>query len=373
MKKVKYPNLEDYDLSAYEELKGDILYRINGGKDIENTNDAVANAEVGDKLVRDDGTEVTITQGDITWAREHGGKVNENSSAENNNSSNNNSGGNGGTSTKTNNNSSSNTGSSTGGSSTTATSGNNMSGKTNGNAGNTPVNQVVTPSSKPKNEVGVIKLNTVAVKTINGCEIECSDNKTIIRVPANDKNAMKEAEDKFLAYTNEGLDCKLEVYTANGSARVFSKYSDFYDELHPKQESKPLYENEYLKIEAGKVTGGYKLKDTTPWEVDASALELSTSNSWEFFEVSSSCQALNLEGSVSYASLKDPGLSISAKASILDLEGDVSFRALGYKVTVSPGVSLGSIGGEISVSPNGFKFGVACGIGGGIGVTWGRE
>ena len=31
MKKVKYPNLDDYDLSAYEELKGDILYRINGG------------------------------------------------------------------------------------------------------------------------------------------------------------------------------------------------------------------------------------------------------------------------------------------------------------------------------------------------------
>ena len=32
MKKVKYLNLNDYDLSAYEELKGDILYRINGGK-----------------------------------------------------------------------------------------------------------------------------------------------------------------------------------------------------------------------------------------------------------------------------------------------------------------------------------------------------
>ena len=31
MKKVKYPNLNDYDLSAYEELKGDVLYKINGG------------------------------------------------------------------------------------------------------------------------------------------------------------------------------------------------------------------------------------------------------------------------------------------------------------------------------------------------------
>ena len=32
MKKVKYPNLNDYDLSAYEELKGDVLYMINGGE-----------------------------------------------------------------------------------------------------------------------------------------------------------------------------------------------------------------------------------------------------------------------------------------------------------------------------------------------------
>ena len=31
MKKVRYPNLDDYDLSCYEELKGDILYKINGG------------------------------------------------------------------------------------------------------------------------------------------------------------------------------------------------------------------------------------------------------------------------------------------------------------------------------------------------------
>ena len=31
MKKVNYPNLNDYDLSAYEELKGDVLYMINGG------------------------------------------------------------------------------------------------------------------------------------------------------------------------------------------------------------------------------------------------------------------------------------------------------------------------------------------------------
>ncbi len=42
-----------------------------GGHEIENTVEAVANAEVGDTLTRDDGTQVTITQEDIDWAQEH--------------------------------------------------------------------------------------------------------------------------------------------------------------------------------------------------------------------------------------------------------------------------------------------------------------
>ncbi len=42
-----------------------------GGHEIENTVEAVSNAEVGDTLTRDDGTQVTITQEDIDWAQEH--------------------------------------------------------------------------------------------------------------------------------------------------------------------------------------------------------------------------------------------------------------------------------------------------------------
>lgn len=42
-----------------------------GGHEIENTNEAVAGAEAGDTLTRDDGTEVTITQGDIDWAQDY--------------------------------------------------------------------------------------------------------------------------------------------------------------------------------------------------------------------------------------------------------------------------------------------------------------
>ncbi|MBP5176147.1 MAG: hypothetical protein ILP07_09585 [Treponema sp.] len=46
MKKVKYPNLNDYDLSAYEELKGDVLYKINGGTTMSSA-DQQAMAEAG--------------------------------------------------------------------------------------------------------------------------------------------------------------------------------------------------------------------------------------------------------------------------------------------------------------------------------------
>ena len=73
MKKKKYPKLEDYDLSDYIELTGDILYKINGGAQIENSNEAVAQAQVGDTLERKDGTVVEITQGDIDWANEKEG------------------------------------------------------------------------------------------------------------------------------------------------------------------------------------------------------------------------------------------------------------------------------------------------------------
>ena len=40
-----------------------------GSKYVENSNSGVANAHVGDKIIRNDGTEVTLTQGDIDWAK----------------------------------------------------------------------------------------------------------------------------------------------------------------------------------------------------------------------------------------------------------------------------------------------------------------
>ena len=79
-----------------------------GSKYVENSNEGVANAKPGDKIIRNDGTEVTLTQGDIDWAKSkvNGGSTtntSQNSSA--NNSSNNkpNSSGNSSTNSNSNN------------------------------------------------------------------------------------------------------------------------------------------------------------------------------------------------------------------------------------------------------------------------------
>ena len=67
----KYKNADFYDFSDYaEEITGNALFKITGGAQIENSVEAQANARVGDTLTRNDGTTVTLTQGDINWAKE---------------------------------------------------------------------------------------------------------------------------------------------------------------------------------------------------------------------------------------------------------------------------------------------------------------
>ena len=73
MNRKKYPLFENYDFSDCHEITGDELFLINGGARVENSNEAVANAKEGDTLVRNDGTEVTLTQGDINWAQKQVG------------------------------------------------------------------------------------------------------------------------------------------------------------------------------------------------------------------------------------------------------------------------------------------------------------
>ena len=74
------PFFKDYVFSNCREITEEELYLINGGAQIENTNEAVAGAQPGDTLIRDDGTEVTITQGDIDWANDHLGTGGDNPS-----------------------------------------------------------------------------------------------------------------------------------------------------------------------------------------------------------------------------------------------------------------------------------------------------
>ncbi len=70
-KEPAYIDLDNYDYSAFaRDMTEEELLTVNGGKWIGNSNEAVAEAEVGDTLQRNDGTIVTITEGDIKWAQE---------------------------------------------------------------------------------------------------------------------------------------------------------------------------------------------------------------------------------------------------------------------------------------------------------------
>ncbi|MBO4858821.1 MAG: hypothetical protein J5527_09925 [Treponema sp.] len=79
MKKKDFDS-KTYNFSDCREITGEELYQINGGERVENSNEAVANAQVGDTVERNDGTVWTITQGDIDWAKEHTGTGGDNPS-----------------------------------------------------------------------------------------------------------------------------------------------------------------------------------------------------------------------------------------------------------------------------------------------------
>ncbi len=80
---MKNNDFKDFDLSNFIELTEDQLrFEVNGGSKSsgskntgsvhrENTNHAVANAKPGDTITRNNGTKVTLTKGDISWAKAH--------------------------------------------------------------------------------------------------------------------------------------------------------------------------------------------------------------------------------------------------------------------------------------------------------------
>lgn len=71
MKKIlkNHKNTDIYDFSDYaEEITGDALFKINGGVEVENSNEGIAGAKPGDTITRNDGTVVTLNQGDIDYA-----------------------------------------------------------------------------------------------------------------------------------------------------------------------------------------------------------------------------------------------------------------------------------------------------------------
>ncbi len=70
MKKRKPANF-NYDFTGLAvEVTGDDLYLINGGAEVENSHQGVANAQVGDTITRSNGQVVTLNQGDIKYAQD---------------------------------------------------------------------------------------------------------------------------------------------------------------------------------------------------------------------------------------------------------------------------------------------------------------
>ena len=69
-RKPVYFDLDSYDCSSFaREVTEEELYKINGGAQVENSNEGVANAQVGDTITRNDGTTVTLNAGDIKYAQ----------------------------------------------------------------------------------------------------------------------------------------------------------------------------------------------------------------------------------------------------------------------------------------------------------------
>ena len=94
MKNYKKTIPSNYDFSKLgcTELTGDILFKINGGKEVENSHAAVASASVGDTVTGSDGKTRTISQGDINYSKEKisgssGGSSSGSSSTDNTNAS----------------------------------------------------------------------------------------------------------------------------------------------------------------------------------------------------------------------------------------------------------------------------------------------
>ena len=69
-KQKSYFDLEILDYSSFaREMTEDELLFVNGGAEVENSNEGVANATPGDSITRNDGSSVTLTQADIDYAQ----------------------------------------------------------------------------------------------------------------------------------------------------------------------------------------------------------------------------------------------------------------------------------------------------------------
>ena len=276
-KKYAYPEVK-CPRNAREMTDEEMLL-VNGGSERrENSHEGVANANVGDTIERKDGTVVTLNQGDIDYAKAQLG-ISDSGSGTSVSGSVGNSGSNGNTPsspsspsspTKTND-ATANTvkgpdhhsaydqqyinemmenarKNALGGSRIqgTAVSGKRIEGqeiKVNPGAGNMTVTEQIEMAKK--NAAGNNKFSN----TNSGYEID--HYAKAIRTSFNDRNALREAADKFMAYDMEGLGYTFEAYCSDGSCRTYSTYSELYSDIY----QQPLHGDLFLTAEIDLVGG----------------------------------------------------------------------------------------------------------------------
>ncbi len=226
-KQKSYFDLETLDYSSFaREMTEDEFLLVNGGAEVENSNEGVANAKPGDSITRNDGTSVTLTQGDIDYAQNQiSNSTNTQISTETSTSYD---------TASSNSKKSSGISGSSSNSSSSSDSHSNTNRKNLREQGYPDSTEGLNEHDRNKKEHSDIDNTATNGSIFTGKKTEGKDigyeidhNKKVIKASILNKKSLSDAADMFLAYGQEDLGYKLEAYGEKGNSRTFLKYSDF--------------------------------------------------------------------------------------------------------------------------------------------------
>ena len=370
MKKKKYPNLEDYDLSDYIELTGDILYKINGGAQIENSNEAVAGAKPGDTLIREDGTKMTIKQGDIDWAKE---KVEASS-------------GNGGSSSSSVIISASSGSSSTqqnpsanAGSSSSVSSGLSNSSGGNSSSSANSTNQTYTLALSPQQQYGMAKADAeknASYKYQTSSNSESSNNLFATNNPESNGNFEVDYKNKTIIadiHNKESIYDAYNVYDFWGGKGYNLQLKDGADIVHTFKDTSCAFE--YVRNISGYYNESYSLKTlSTNAKANSTYIERGQEKTERglYLETTKSYRGISVETGLSKVKSKTikngpaAELDIDVLTASFDWQISKDYTHIGFGLN---GINAsGNLGG--STNKGSLTFGSSIGIGTGIDIEY---